>query len=121
MQTLYNIIFLPPVAFFIVMAATLLLAWILSPLAYKPKNPPKDGTKAYACGENVPKHRIQINYTQFFPFAFFFTILHMAALMVTTVPTSNLATFFIAFIYILGALVGLLILLNRREIGHGSD
>jgi NADH-quinone oxidoreductase subunit A len=117
---LYNIIFFPPAAFAIVMAAVLLLARVLSPLAYKVKNIPKGAGKAYACGEDVQKNRVQVNYSQFFPFAFFFTILHMVALMITTVPIINERIFLLALIYVMGAMVGLLILF-RRDTRDGAD
>jgi len=42
--------------------------------------------KAYACGEDIPQTMVQPDYGQFFPFAFFFTILHVVALTVTTLP-----------------------------------
>ena len=69
--------------------------------------------KSYACGEDVPTHLIQPDYTQFFPFAFFFTILHVIALIAATVPFETFETFTIAVIYILGAIVGLSILFRR--------
>ena len=57
---------------------------------------------------------IQPDYGQFFPFAFFFTILHVVALMVTTVPARDAgARFVIAVVYVLGAVVGLLVLYRR--------
>jgi len=40
----------------------------------------------YACGQDVPTGRIQPGYGEFFSFAFFFTIMHVATLVLCTVP-----------------------------------
>ena len=67
-------------------------------------------TGPYACGEDLPTHMIQPDYGQFLPFAFFFTILHVTALMVTTAAGATAAALAIALLYVLGAAVGLLVL-----------
>ena len=85
----------------------------LSKLAFKPKSLPEGLTKAYSCGEDMPSHMIQPDYSQFFPFAFYFTILHVVALMAATVPVATLSTLLIAVVYILGAIVGLFVLYRR--------
>ena len=58
-------------------------------------------------------HRVQVDYGQFFPFAFFFTILHVVTLVVATSPARTLQSVGIAIIYVLGALLGLFILFRR--------
>lgn len=108
-----DLILTPPAAFLIVLAATMLLAGLLSKLSCKVKRPPQDMGKAYACGEEVAQHRIQPDYSQFFPFAFFFTILHVVAMIVATVPIQTIQSFTIAVIYIAGAAVGLFILFRK--------
>jgi NADH-quinone oxidoreductase subunit A len=108
-----TLIFSPPILFFIVLAFVLGLMGILSKLAYKPLKKPEGQGKPYACGENISSHMIQPDYTQFFPFAFYFTILHVVALMLALVPTESFKTFFMAIIYILGAVIGLLVLYRR--------
>jgi NADH-quinone oxidoreductase subunit A len=55
---------------------------------------------------------IQPDYSQFFPFAFFFTVLHVVALVIATIPVAP-DTITIALVYILVASVGLLTLLRR--------
>ncbi|MFA6549664.1 MAG: hypothetical protein WCT39_07055, partial [Candidatus Margulisiibacteriota bacterium] len=70
--------------------------------------------KAYTGGEEVPTHRVQPDYSQFYPFAFFFTILHVVTLMVTTVPaTGTMGAYIMAVLYIFGAGIGLFILLRK--------
>jgi NADH-quinone oxidoreductase subunit A len=100
----------PPVAFIMVLFAALCFAYVLSKLAFKPKNVPAGLTKEYACGEELPTHMIQPDYSQFYPFAFYFTILHVVALMAATVPVATIETSLIAVVYILGAIIGLFVL-----------
>ena len=103
----------PPVVFIVIMLAAIFFAYVLSKLAMKPKNVPAGLTKEYACGEDIKTHMIQPDYSQFFPFAFYFTILHVVALMIATVPMATMQTFLIAVVYILGAIVGLFVLYKR--------
>jgi NADH:ubiquinone oxidoreductase subunit 3 (subunit A) len=108
-----NFYLTPPVVFIIVFIAMITLSAFLSRIAFKPKEDPVDIGKSYGCGEDVPDARIQPDYTQFFPFAFFFTILHVVALVVTTAPAETTRIFSIAVIYIIGACTGLYILFRR--------
>lgn len=103
----------PPVVFSVLLAAVLLLYCLLGRLSFKPKSSNAEACKSYACGEDVPTHLMQPDYTQFFPFAFFFTILHVVALTVATVPVETPESFGIAVLYIGGAFSGLTILLRR--------
>jgi len=109
-----NILLAPPVAFILILAAMILLARALSAISFKNKGKAvEDIGKSYACGEDVPTHLMQPDYSQFFPFAFFFTVLHVITLMIATVPMETMESFSIAVIYILGAIVGLSILFRR--------
>ena len=103
----------PPVVFIVILLAAIFFAYALSKLALKPKSVPAGLTKEYSCGEDIKTHMIQPDYSQFFPFAFYFTILHVVALMIATVPMATLQTFMIAVVYILGAIVGLFVLYKR--------
>ena len=103
----------PPVVFIVIMLAILICAYALSKLSLKPKSIPAGLTQEYSCGEDVKTHMIQPDYSQFFPFAFYFTILHVVALMIATVPTATMQSFLIAVVYILGAIVGLFVLYKR--------
>lgn len=108
-----NIALTPPVVFLEVLIAMTLFSKALSLLAYKVKNSPSGACKSYACGENVPMHLMQPDYSQFFPFAFFFTVLHVVTLMIATVPVDTIRSFAMALIYIGGAATGLVILFRR--------
>jgi NADH-quinone oxidoreductase subunit A len=104
----------PPIAFTIILVVSWLLSFLSAPLAYKGgKDEKKALTEAYACGEEMKVHRVQPEYSQFFPFAFFFTLLHVVTLVVATVPVVTIGALAVAVIYIAGALLGLWILFRR--------
>jgi NADH-quinone oxidoreductase subunit A len=96
------------------LVATLVLLRCLKFLSFKCK--PEDAAcrKSYACGEDVPSSLIQPDYSAFFPFAFLFTILHVVALVVATAPIRTAGSLMMAFIYVAGAVTGLLVLFRRR-------
>ncbi len=110
-----NILFIiPPVAFIII----LVVVWIeyrsLSLFTLGAKWSESPGKrKPYACGEDAYEHRVQPDYRQFFVFAFFFTIMHVVALMTATLPPASGTTSLIACFYLLSAAVGLFILYRK--------
>jgi NADH-quinone oxidoreductase subunit A len=108
-----NWLLLPPIAFIVLLCAGMLLSWASKRLAFSGAKPSAGKTKAYACGEDVGCHRVQPDYSQFFPFAFFFTIMHVVALIVATVPQGSLKITGIAVLYLLAALSGLFILFRK--------
>ncbi len=108
-----NIIFTPPVCFIIVLAIVSLFSGILSNISFRSKNRAADIGTSYACGEDVKTHLMQPDYSQFFPFAFLFTVLHVVALTIATIPVETMNSFAIALIYLAGALAGLTILFRR--------
>jgi hypothetical protein len=110
---LQDLVLTPPIAFIIVFVVVLGGASLFSFFAYNKHRNLIDAQKAYACGEEFTDHLIQPDYSQFFPFAFFFTILHIVALVIATVPTETVETFAMAITYIVGAVIGLLILLRK--------
>lgn len=110
-----TLLFLPPIAFVIILVVMALQLFGLRIFSASVKI--SDGTggrqKAYACGEDVKTHRVQPDYSQFFPFAFFFTIMHVVALIVATVPAGSLSIAVLASGYLAAAAIGLLILYRR--------
>lgn len=102
----------PLAAFFIVLIAAVCVFGVFSRLALR-KGRTGAGAKPYACGEETPDQKVQPDYSQFFPFAFFFTILHVVALMTTTMKVGTVATLCIALIYVMGGFVGLTVLYRR--------
>lgn len=108
----------PPVAFLVMFALVWLESASFDGLALrvsKDKAVPKGKYKAYACGENVADHRVQPDYGQFFPFAFFFTIMHVVALIVTTVPTGtgSFVAASLAILFLVSAGAGVFVLFRR--------
>ena len=104
----------PPAVFVIVFSFGCLLSFLFSKLAISNKKERTEGMgKSYACGEDVSDHMAQPDYSQFFPFAFFFTIAHVSAMMVATIPLETVKNLLMAEVYIAAVIVGLSILLRR--------
>lgn len=104
-----NILLYPPVAFAILLVIFVVFIYITKGLA--PKGAESFGKgEAYAGGENVKSHRAQPDYRQFFPFAFFFTIMHVVVLIIATVPKEFSI---MPFVYLFAALLALLILFRK--------
>jgi NADH:ubiquinone oxidoreductase subunit 3 (subunit A) len=108
-----TLLLIPPVALTLLLVLVWALSSALSPLALKRKSPRGALDKPYAGGENLEKHRVQPDYSQFFPFAFFFTILHVVTLIVATSPMGIAGSMAFAVLYVLGALLALYVLFRR--------
>jgi NADH:ubiquinone oxidoreductase subunit 3 (subunit A) len=110
-----NILMLPPITFLIVLAVVLFQVYTLSLLALKSNSIAPGKTKAYACGEDVPCHRANPEFGQFFSFALFFTIMHVVALMMATLPPGKMSgqAVGIDVVYMVGAMIALVILYRR--------
>ena len=103
-----------PIIFLVALAASGGLYRIFGVLSLPSGEIPSGGRiKSYACGEDVSDSRVQPDYTQFFPFAFFFTIMHVFALIVATVPSGAPSAVAVAFAYMLASVVGLFILFRE--------
>jgi NADH:ubiquinone oxidoreductase subunit 3 (subunit A) len=46
--------------------------------------------ESYACGQRDVQNNLSPDYSQFFPYAFFFTIMHVLVLLVATAPKNTL-------------------------------
>ena len=80
-----TILLAPPVVFMIYLGLSGLISLLSKRLAATGKDSPGKG-KSYACGEDMLVNRAQPDYSQFFQFAFFFTIMHVVVLVVATDP-----------------------------------
>ncbi len=80
-----TILLTPPVAFIIYLGLSALISLFSKRLAATGKDSPGKN-KSYACGEDLLVNRAQPDYSQFFQFAFFFTIMHVVVLVVATDP-----------------------------------
>ncbi len=108
-----KILLLPPVAFIIILAVSAGLIYLFGRLSFRPDKHTSGETTSYACGESTYDNKAQPDYSNFFSFAFFFTLAHVATLIVTTVPVGTLNNLAIVFIYIAGGAAGLYILFRR--------
>jgi NADH-quinone oxidoreductase subunit A len=66
--------------------------------------------ESYACGQRRVMHTVSPDYSQFFPYAFFFTIMHVLTLVVATAPPGGLT---LPLLYIAGGLLALIIIFRR--------
>ncbi len=107
------ILLMPPVSFILILLFMGLLLRFSAGLGFKGGQGLPGKRKAYACGEDVPKARVRPEYGQFFQFAFFFTIMHVVALVVATAPTGYMRSSFLAVFYVIAALIALTILYRR--------
>jgi NADH:ubiquinone oxidoreductase subunit 3 (subunit A) len=107
------LLLVPPVVLTLLVVLVWLFSAAVSPLAARRKGPRGALDKPYAGGENLETHRVQPDYSQFFPFAFFFTILHVVTLIVATSPGEVVGSLAFAVVYVLGALLALFILFRR--------
>jgi len=103
----------PPVTFVIILFMSWVLSRIFSKLSFKPKEHTQGERESYACGEENYNNLAQPDYSTFFPFAFFFTLAHVATLIMSTVPMVSIRLFLMAAIYIIGASLGLYILFRK--------
>jgi len=109
MPDLEHILLSPPVVFAIFLALCAGITLAAKLLAARGKNSPGKGS-AYACGEDMEANRGQPEYSEFFKFAFFFTIMHVVVLVVATDPGGLSMTSLI----FLGVTVLALFMLLRR-------
>jgi NADH-quinone oxidoreductase subunit A len=110
---LSTLLLIPPIALCLLLVFVGLFSASVRPLAFKRKGPRGALDKPYAGGEPMEKHRVQPDYAQFFPFAFFFTILHVVTLIVASSPAGIAGNVALAVLYVLGALLALYILFRR--------
>ena len=97
-----GILISPPIAFFVFLAAAFGLYALGRGMAPKLN---KAGGKLTtdACGEDIPGVKIQFGYRLFFLFALFFTMMHVAVLVIATVPSGKII-FFALFYLVMIAL-----------------
>ncbi|HBC86213.1 MAG TPA: hypothetical protein DCZ94_04590 [Lentisphaeria bacterium] len=103
----------PPVAFLILLLAGLIMSALSSKIAFKGAKSSPGKLKSYGCGEDIENPRLQPDYSQFFSFAFFFTIMHVVVLMIATAPADTIRLGGMAFLYLIIAVSGLFILFRR--------
>lgn len=103
-----DILISPPVGFLVFLAMGFLLYYLGSRLAPKLK---KEGGKlaTYACGEDMPGVKLQFGYRLFFFIALFFTMMHVAALVLATIPGGKIVFFGIIYLVMISLSIAALI------------
>ncbi|MCL2799245.1 MAG: hypothetical protein FWD54_03065 [Endomicrobia bacterium] len=106
----------PPIAFAIIFVFLLIISYFTGKMSYKNPANPEGKIKAYACGEDVKDHRIKLNYGEFFPIAFFFTIMHVITLMIATTPSEIMKeSLGIIVLFIITAYLSILIIFRKER------
>ena len=104
-----NIFLSPPIVFIILLFTGLFFSYMVKYLA-APSSPSVRKDESYACGQRNVKHMVSPDYEQFFPFAFFFTIMHVLVLVVATAPKDNIT---LPLIFVGAGILSLMILFRR--------
>ncbi|MEA5001021.1 MAG: NADH-quinone oxidoreductase subunit A [Endomicrobiaceae bacterium] len=107
---------LPPVIFVLVSLVILIIFFLLGRLSYKSSAADTEGKlKSYACGEEPIEERRKPNYSQFFPFAFFFTIMHVVVLLIATLPIHIDGSLLIVLLFLIISFVSIPILFRDEK------
>lgn len=83
-------VFFYPVATFLIMLLLIYVLYLFAGTLGPKHTKAKYKLKSYACGEDYPGGKIPQSYN-FFHVAFFFTVLHVGALLIATAPLGNAA------------------------------
>jgi NADH-quinone oxidoreductase subunit A len=111
---LNSLLLSPPIAFLMLFVFAAMFYLLLRALVIKGKDS-SGKRKPYACGEDIVGHRLQPDYSQFFPLAFFFTIMHVVAMIIATVPAGSISASIFAVVFTLSAAVGLMALFRKES------
>ncbi|MDD5196035.1 MAG: hypothetical protein WC937_01095 [Candidatus Omnitrophota bacterium] len=103
----------PAVVFIIILGVIFVLNRLFSRLAFRSERSAPGRCESYACGEKNFDNTAQPDYSQFFSFVFFFTLAHVATLIVTSIPLVDAGTLVLAMFYIIGGIISLYILLRK--------
>lgn len=104
-----EIILSPPIALLILILVGLGLTHVVSSLAAAGRDGERK-LEAYACGQRNYVHNVSPDYSQFFPYAFFFTIMHVLVMIVATAPKDALT---MPLLYVAAGVLALLIIFRR--------
>jgi len=102
----------PPLAFLFFLAVFYLIYFLAGKMAPK-ANAIGGKLKSYHCGEDIPGVKPQFGYKLFFFIALFFTMMHVAALVVATLPSGPTA--FLGLFYLGMIFLAVLALITRNQ------
>jgi len=104
-----SILLSPPIAFLIFLLVSIGFTRILSAFSAHGEESERK-LESYACGQRQVEHAVSPDYSQFFPYAFFFTIMHVLVLVVATAPAGSLL---LPLLYVGGGILALVIIFRR--------
>ena len=103
------VLYSPPVVFTLFFLLFILCSKWLSKFARKSKSG-EHAQDSYACGQRDVENFVNPDYSQFFQYAYIFTVIHVLILVVATVP-ADASLFPVA--YIVAGVLSVLILFRR--------
>jgi len=104
-----KIFFSPPVLFALMFFSVAGLSKWLSKYATK-KQSSKYSLDPYACGQRDVENYVNPDYSQYYPYAFIFTVVHILILVVATAPADASA---LPILYIAAGILAVLIAFKR--------
>lgn len=104
-----KLIYTPPIVFLIFIVTFFLCSNGFSRYSHQATQR-KRTLDAYACGQRDVQHYVNPDYSQFFKFAYFFTIMHVLVLVVATAPYETL---FLPIVYIMSGILAMVIIFKR--------
>jgi NADH:ubiquinone oxidoreductase subunit 3 (subunit A) len=104
-----QLILSPPIVLIVLIISGVFFSHMASTLSAKGELSTRKG-EAYACGQRDVTHNVSPDYRQFFPVAFFFTIMHVLVLVVATAPKGVIT---LPLLYIAAGVVALIITIRR--------
>ncbi|NLE44038.1 MAG: hypothetical protein GX620_04905 [Chloroflexi bacterium] len=108
-----DVLLTPPVAACVFLTLAYGLYWISGRLA--PRGPETPGKHLpYACGEDLLPPEAQLAYHAFFQLALMFALLHLATLVVATLPPDG-TVHRIALVYLSSIVVSVLVLTKEES------
>ncbi|MEG1537014.1 MAG: hypothetical protein RR387_01865 [Clostridiales bacterium] len=107
---LANILLSPPIAFLLLVALGFALSHAASGLAATGSGISDRKLESYACGQRNVSHSVSPDYGEFFPYAFFFTIMHVLVLVIATAPKDVLT---LPLLYVGAGVLALSIIFRR--------
>jgi len=113
-MTIKDMLLSPPVATCIFLALVYGLYRLGGTLAAKGEEHPGKH-QPYACGEDLLPPEAQLSYHAFFQLALMFSLLHLATLVIATLPSGSVPHR-VALVYLAGVGVSVLVLTKGEEV-----
>jgi len=104
-----KLIFAPPIVFTIFLGIFMLFSSRISKYSYNSAGKERK-SDAYACGQQNVRNYVNPDYSQFFPYAFFYTIMHVLVLVIATAPYDALL---LPIVYIAAGILALIIIFRK--------